>query len=261
MLPSGLQLREGCASSCWTIFFFFRKTSLDSPHEALPGSRFPDRYSSGRSSGRHKRTPSGSSSYLISAGNNQDNNGGEDYEYWTAAGGTSPPTYQNTGRSSSSSRRQHVQTTTSSSSEIERPNTLELPLTPRTPLRSSLKKNSSYPVYQNVTNSTNRWSQSGAGGGTSSGGTPTNPTPPDSISEEVFIGPRSDSGFVSGTAPTNRVRFSPSPFESTSGMHGNVVMQTDWSPTHVDPSRSSSRSRPHHFITESDLQRDFNIYP
>ena len=146
--------------------------------------------------------------------------------------------------------------------EMERPQTLELPLTPRTPMRSSLK-NMAYSSHP--------------GGATtrgSSGGTPTNPTPPDSLSEEVFVGgtssSRSDSGFVS---TTNRVRFSPSPFEKS----GNIVMTTDWSPTH-DPSLSVTsasasqgplhRSRAagrgmlhhHHYVTESDLQRDFNLY-
>merc|ERR1719216_380656 len=93
-----------------------------------------------------------------------------------------------------------------------------------------------------------RWSHQG---GTSSGGTPTNPTPPDSISEDVFLsgpnggsgGLRSDSGFVSsasGGERGNRVRFSPSPFETgtsaiiTSSSGGHILM-TDWSPTHVEP--------------------------
>ena len=198
---------------------------MDSPHG------HPERYSSGRSSGRHKRTPSGSA-FVFNQESNED--------FWQS----SPPSYSMpvTGRST----RRQPQPPSMSSNEIERPNTLELPLTPRTPLRSSLKKNSSYPVYQNV-NPSNRWSGAG-GGGTSSGGTPTNPTPPDSISEEG----RNDS-----TTPANRVRFSPSPFEPASHGGGQVVMQTDWSPTHVQP----SRNRPHHFITESDLQRDFNIYP
>merc|ERR1712150_5586 len=180
--------------------------------------------------------------------------------------------------------------------------------TPRTPMRSSLKKNSSYPLYQQqnaLNNSTGttgsgnnqshtRWSHQG---GTSSGGTPTNPTPPDSISEDVFISGvggssgalRSDSGFVSsasGGERGNRVRFSPSPFEtgtsaiitSTSGGH---ILMTDWSPTHVEPlplrnstavpdpstkpqphiSTQRGKSRSNNYISESDLQRDFNIYP
>ena len=150
--------------------------------------------------------------------------------------------------------------------DLERPQTLELPLTPRTPLRSSLRKNSA---------SYNRYHM----GGGSSGGTPTNPTPPDSLSEEVsgsgvtsgvptMGASRSDSGFVS---TSNRVRFSPSPYEK-----GGGVYVTDWSPTHEPPratpkspfpamqnqrGRSSTPSSTHHYITESDLQRDFNLYP
>ena len=149
--------------------------------------------------------------------------------------------------------------------DLERPQTLELPLTPRTPLRSSLRKNSA---------SYNRYAM----GGGSSGGTPTNPTPPDSLSEEVSASgmtggmptmgaSRSDSGFVS---TSNRVRFSPSPYEK-----GGGVYVTDWSPTHEPPratpkspfpmqrsgGRSTTPSSTHHYITESDLQRDFNLYP
>ena len=166
------------------------------------------------------------------------------------------------------------------SMDLERPQTLELPMTPRTPLRSSLRKNYSY--------SNHRY---GAGGG-SSGGTPTNPTPPDSLSEEVAGGPmgptpigasRSDSGFVS---TSNRVRFSPSPFEK-GGPNSTGVYVTDWSPTHEPPPpvppaphrtpkspfpmqrhKRTSDATPggsmqpsnHHYITESDLQRDFNLY-
>lgn len=262
--------------------------------------------------------------------------------------------------------------------EVERPQTLELALTPRTPIRSSLKKNTSYPLYQQQMQSQPqqyhhilsmsvgdnlRWSQGGTGcfiennhsrsmekskrcqkrklnevflfliqGGTSSGGTPTNPTPPDSISDEALLGSgggpiRSDSGFVS---TTNRVRFSPSPFElAPMGLgSGQVLMATDWSPTHVVPTNVAepymltgtsvsamttpcTTSTPHlpptgaatvsaataatiaatamtqgkaaivtpqqflsvaqrdrsmtgrsrHYISESDLQRDFNLYP
>ena len=125
------------------------------------------------------------------------------------------------------------------------------------------------------------------------GGTPTNPTPPDSLYDDTSGGggvvppplgtSRSDSGFVS---TSNRVRFSPSPFEKT----GAYV--TDWSPTHEPPGSQALRptttttssapasggtsnpskspfpsqrhnrtpSSAHHFVTESDLQRDFNLY-
>lgn len=163
--------------------------------------------------------------------------------------------------------------TSPASLDLERPQTLELPLTPRTNIRSSLRKNSTY-------------STGGGRYGGSSGGTPTNPTPPDSLSEEVPPGggvpsmgaSRSDSGFVS---TSNRVRFSPSPFEK-----GAYV--TDWSPTHDQPvappppatgsathrapnsatkspfpmqRHNRNPSSTHHYITESDLQRDFNLYP
>ncbi len=118
-----------------------------------------------------------------------------------------------------------------SMADMERPQTLELPITPRTPVRSSLKKNSAGSAYQNYSHAhpppavANRWS-GGSRGGSSGGGTPTNPptTPPDSFSSDVGVpAGRSDSGFVS---TTSRVRFSPSPFEK-----GNF-MATDWSPTH-----------------------------
>ena len=121
------------------------------------------------------------------------------------------------------------------------------------------------------------------------GGTPTNPTPPDSLYDDTSGGgvappplgtSRSDSGFVS---TSNRVRFSPSPFDKT----GAYV--TDWSPTHESPAapppphrapptgggganntstkspfpmqrHNRTPSSAHHYITESDLQRDFNLY-
>ena len=190
--------------------------------------------------------------------------------------------------------------------EVERPQTLEIPLTPRTPMRSSLKKNSSYPLYQQQISINSSGGSAGSGsnqppsrwshqGGTSSGGTPTNPTPPDSISEDVFVSGvaggsgniRSDSGFASSTSGGggSRVRFSPSPFESTtstiitSSIGGGHVLMTDWSPTHVEPlplrtpnktlashsqppiSMQRGKGRSNHYISESDLQRDFNLYP
>ncbi|XP_059086639.1 mitogen-activated protein kinase kinase kinase 9-like isoform X3 [Tigriopus californicus] len=167
-------------------------------------------------------------------------------------------------------------------SEMERPQTLELPMTPRTPLRSSLKKTGYSYQTPGSTSSGRNWSSGGGGGGgggsSSGNGTPTQPTPPDSLSEETFA--KSDSGFIS----TNRVRFSPSPFEKG-------VYVTDWSPTHAEPSaqaplplHGSSHhaplSRHHrpggggssssgtasasggatHYVTDTDLHRDFNFY-
>ena len=316
----------------------YRKTSLDSPHhtDANIENRSFARYSSydkdrsqgpsNRSSGRsygHRRTPSGSSAaaYRLVGGNttnnSQDGNEG-DVDYYSGLGGSPSDCSINQTPLTPSSRRsrghhsQHYQSqqpvTMGIGPEVERPQTLEIPLTPRTPMRSSLKKNSSYPLYQQQMSLNNSGGTSGAGanqaqtrwshqGGTSSGGTPTNPTPPDSISEDVFLtgpgggsgGLRSDSGFVSsasGGERGNRVRFSPSPFEtgssaiitSTSGGH---ILMTDWSPTHVEPlplrnsstaPDTSTKSQPHiatqrgksranHYISESDLQRDFNIFP
>ena len=316
---------------------YFRKTSLDSPNRtdtSLDGRSFvryssydkersqgPSNRSSGRSFG-HRRTPSGSSSatYRLASGNitsiSQEGTDG-DMDFYSNLGGS--PSDISLGQapltpSSRRAQRLHSQqyqaqqpVSMNIGVEVERPQTLELPLTPRTPMRSSLKKNSSYPLYQQqnaLNNSTGttgsannqshtRWSHQG---GTSSGGTPTNPTPPDSISEDVFISGvggssgalRSDSGFVSsasGGDRGNRVRFSPSPFESSTSAiitstSGGHILMTDWSPTHVEPlplrksnaapetsksqpsiSTQRGKGRSNHYISESDLQRDFNIYP
>ena len=293
---------------------FVRYSSYDKERSQGPSNR-----SSGRSFG-HRRTPSGSSSstYRLVTGNpaNSFQDGAAaDIDYYLGGSPSdcsiSQAPLTPSSRRSRAQHSQHYQAPQpvimGIGGEVERPHTLELPLTPRTPVRSSLKKNSSYPLYQqqmslNSGSGTSgtvnsqahtRWSHQG---GTSSGGTPTNPTPPDSISEDVFLsgggggsgGLPSDSGFVSsasGGERGTRVRFSPSPFEtgrsaivtSTSGGH---ILMTDWSPTHVeplplrnsnavtDPTKSQSsissqrgKSRPHHYISESDLQRDFNIYP
>jgi len=132
----------------------------------------------------------------------------------------------------------------------ERPQTLELPLTPRTPLRSSL-----------------RMGHGRASPWSSGGGTPTNEN---SSSEEVFHPlSKTDSGFVS----SSRVRFSPRGGDK----------YTDWSPTGEVGGRelpggerrtnnrhgsysaeSPSRSRNHpyaDFITENDLKNNFDFYP
>lgn len=233
-----------------------------------------------RSASSHHRRSSSNSSNTAFNYNNSD--------VWStpaaAMGAPSPGSGNNADHYSSSRKFSRQSSHTSPTSmDLERPQTLELPMTPRTPLRSSLRKNSTYSRYV-----------PGGGGGGSSGGTPTNPTPPDSLSEEVpgasmmpGIGAsRSDSGFVS---TSNRVRFSPSPFEKS----GSAYV-TDWSPTHepplppvpvstssaagtgnrqikapfpmqrqsrTTPSSVSSASTTHHYITESDLQRDFNLYP
>lgn len=153
----------------------------------------------------------------------------------------------------------HTGTTSTMSShppEVERPQTLELPRT--TPTRSAMML-SSY-GQQTSRNSANWSASSGSGGGT-----PTNPnpnkvaTPEDSVSSDldVFVPARSDSGFVS----TNRIRFSPSPFEKVPG--GAYV--TDWSPTHPNAPPEplvrvgSSRGRESRY-NEKDIKRDFHYY-
>ena len=295
---------------------FERYSSYDKERSQGPSTR-----SSGRSFG-HRRTPSGSSStnYRLGPGNitgSSQDGSAVDIDYYSNIGGSPSDSSINLAPLTPSSRRargpvgQHYHSQQpvilGIGAEVERPQTLELPLTPRTPMRSSLKKNSSYPLYQQqmsvpnsggpASNGNNqhhtRWSHQG---GTSSGGTPTNPTPPDSISEDVFLsgvsgggGVRSDSGFVSsasGGGGGNRVRFSPSPFESatstviTSTTGGGHLLMTDWSPTHVEPlplrgsnttmdttqsqpsiSSQRGKGRSNHYISESDLQREFNIYP
>ncbi len=276
-------------------------TSLESPRrmESTDGSQTPRRYgsfrvspncaessstsysrSTGRTSGgygggHHRRTPSNSSTSGYYRTTPSEVATSEDYSSWGP-----PASSDYTSPSSATitpvrriSRQNSYNAPTSTTTDLERPQTLELPLTPRTPLRSSLRKNSSYTA-------TNRYPVVGG----SSGGTPTNPTPPDSLSEDTFnerssgtdriLGTsRSDSGFVS---TSNRVRFSPSPFEKT----GAYV--TDWSPTHEQhrtPSSTtsssakspfpvqrhnrnsnSSTSGGHHYITERDLQRDFDLH-
>jgi len=153
-------------------------------------------------------------------------------------------------------------------SEVERPQTLELPLTPRTPLRSSLRKDR-YNTAQPNHGRTSPWA-----GWSSGGGTPTNEN---SSSEEVcYPLSKTDSGFVSSS---RLVRFSP-----------RGEKYTDWSPTgelggssrdvatgrdvlHTDRRQnrhgsysadSPSRSRTHpyaDFITENDLKKNFDFYP
>ena len=152
-------------------------------------------------------------------------------------------------------------------SEVERPQTLELPLTPRTPLRSSLRKDRYTPQAAPVHGRTSPWA-----GWSSGGGTPTNEN---SSSEEVcYPLSKTDSGFVSSS---RLVRFSP-----------RGEKYTDWSPTgemggssrdvgrepptgdrrqnrHGSYSADSpGRSRTHpyaDFITENDLKKNFDFYP
>ncbi len=233
-------------------------------------SRGPAYGTSGGPQAGHRRTPSNSST---SASYQFPRRGSQDDEYWINPPPVPPQIvgsaseYDTTGMRVRRLSRQSSYTgvVPGAAMEVERPQTLELPLTPRTPMRSSLRN-------ANYSNISGAGPSRSAQGGSSSNGTPTNPTPPDSLSEDVFLGgtssSRSDSGFVSNT---NRVRFSPSPFDKGN----NVVMTTDWSPTHETQGgpplhRGSSgrqasgvRAGPmlhHHYVTESDLQRDFNLY-
>ena len=148
--------------------------------------------------------------------------------------------------------------------EVERPQTLELPLTPRTPLRSSLRKDR-YTGPAPTHGRASPW----ASGWSSGGGTPTNEN---SSSEEVYHPlSKTDSGFVS----SSRVRFSPRGGDK----------YTDWSPTgevgggsreapggerrtshrhgsYSAESPNRSRSHPYaDFITENDLKNNFDFYP
>ena len=257
-------------------------------------------FRSSSSRNHHRRTPSNSSTSAFPPGSVH-NPGYEEHNlgYVVPGGGVVVPhsDYHHVAATPTRkySRQNSSYTSPVSLVDLERPQTLEIPLTPRTPLRSSLRKNSSY---------SNRYAM---GGGGSSGGTPTNPTPPDSLYDDTSGGggvvppplgtTRSDSGFVS-TTTSNRVRFSPSPFDKT----GAYV--TDWSPTHeLSPGHqppqplgstahraahgpnpaggpaapgsttitstkspfpmqrhNRAQSSNHHYITERDLQRDFNLY-
>lgn len=148
--------------------------------------------------------------------------------------------------------------------EVERPQTLELPLTPRTPLRSSLRKDR-YTGPAPTHGRASPW----ASGWSSGGGTPTNEN---SSSEEVYHPlSKTDSGFVS----SSRVRFSPRGGDkytdwSPTGEVGGVSRETPAGERRTSnrhgsySAESPSRSRSHpyaDFITENDLKNNFDFYP
>ena len=187
-------------------------------YEQLSGSRGPGRVTFG-----HRRTPSGSSATY------RDQYGGE------AGGGSGPSSAEfscegeGVGRAGPPLVPRRLSRQGSYGSEMERPQTLELgggggQLTPRTPLRSSLKKYN-YSSYQQPKAA--HWTP----GWGSGGGTPTNET--NSSSDEVGTIPglcyppsKSDSGFVSsGRLASVAARFSP--------VRGADKV-TDWSPTGVE---------------------------
>merc|ERR1740128_1487073 len=173
----------------------------------------------------HRRTPSGSSGVYY------EHSGGSSGEY---SDHRPPPP---------APRRMSRQTY---GAEVERPQTLELPLTARHPLRSSLKKSNYNFVPAASTNlgRSSPWrSGSAGGGGGSGGGTPTHDRPtPDSSSEEGVGFPlsKADSGFVN--TGSRLVRFSPSPYSQ-----GKDNKYTDWSPTGGHPEPSVRRNQYPHF--------------
>ena len=218
-------------------------------YETQPASRPPGRVTFG-----HRRTPSGSSSYQL----DQDRSGPSSSEYSERP----PPLVPR-------------RLSRGNGSEVERPQTLELSSSSRTPLRSSLKKYN----YGGVRPDTSGWAGWGSGGGT--------PTNDNSSTEDVPICypltslSKNDSGFVS-TGRLNNQRFSP--------RKGDVY--TDWSPTGGDQqefggssreiredrererrsrgggggsySADSPSRRIHHpyadFITENDLKKGFDYF-
>ena len=105
---------------------------------------FP-RSSSGRN--HHRRTPSTSSASGFPTGGSQVGGRGVEEETWGLE-------YHHVATPSRKYSRQSSYTSPASIVDLERPQTLEIPLTPRTPLRSSLRKNSSY---------TNRYAMGGGG--------------------------------------------------------------------------------------------------
>ena len=216
----------------------------------------------------HRRTPSGSS---------------QTYQYDHDRSGPSSSEYQSERPPPLVPRRLSRQG--SYSSEVERPQTLEL--TPRTPLRSSLKKYN-YPGGGSSQGSSSGLGRSSGGSGWtphsgwgSGGGTPTGDTNSSSDEVNIFHPPsKSDSGFVSSNRITSAVtKFSPRGGEK----------YTDWSPTgeiggsnreivtrdfHPSDLRRSQRQgsysadspsrRTHHpyadFITDNDLKKGYDNY-
>jgi len=183
-----------------TYHYTDRHNYKDSPARRVPDPQ-PTGYSNpsyesqqrpGRVTFSHRRTPSGSSQTFSY---DMDRSGPSSSEYSERPPPLAPRRLSRQG---------------SYNNEVERPQTLEIPLTPRTPLRSSLKK-SNYNYQAGPTmGRTSPWAGWGSGGGT--------PTNENSSSEEVcYPLSKTDSGFVSSS---RLVRFSP---------RGDKY--TDWSPT------------------------------
>lgn len=245
-----------------TYHYSDRHNYKDSPVRRVPDSQSVGysnpSYDSQRGPGRvtfsHRRTPSGSSQTFPY---DMERSGPSSSEYSERPPPLAPRRLSRQG---------------SYNNEVERPQTLEIPLTPRTPLRSSLKK-SNYNYQGPNQGRTSPWAGWGSGGGT-----PENPE--NSSSEEVcYPLSKTDSGFISSS---RLVRFSP---------HGDKY--TDWSPTgeiggsnreigrdnrdyvvtgerrpnrHGSYSADSPNRRTHvghpykDFITENDLKTNFDFY-
>jgi len=166
----------------------------DPPSQGYSNPSYESQQRPGRVTFSHRRTPSGSSQTFPSY-DLTDRSGPSSSEYSERPPPLAPRRLSRQG---------------SYNNEVERPQTLEIPLTPRTPLRSSLKKsNYNYQPAQSM-GRTSPWAGWGSGGGT--------PTNENSSSEEVcYPLSKTDSGFVSSS---RLVRFSP---------RGDKY--TDWSPT------------------------------
>ena len=178
MVPKPTFLFKLCSNLSKDIYIFQYLCTLYIYYRSV--GRGPAYTSTVVTPGSHRRTPSNSSAtagYPYSATSRR---GSHEDEYWV-----NPATVQVSADYDSTGMRVRRLSRQSSYTgapavEVERPQTLELPLTPRTPMRSSLK---------NVSYVSHSGGQSrGVQGGSSSNGTPTNPTPPDSLSEEVFVG-------------------------------------------------------------------------
>lgn len=167
-----------------------RHNYKDSPVRHVPDNQ-PAGYSNpsydsqrvpGRVTFSHRRTPSGSS---------------QTFSYDMERSGPSSSEYCDRGPPLAPRR---LSRQGSYNNEVERPQTLEIPQTPRTPLRSSLKK-SNYNYQASNMGRSSQWTGWGSGGGT--------PTNENSSSEEVcYPLSKTDSGFVSSSRLPS-VRFSP----------------------------------------------------
>jgi len=246
-----------------------RHNFSDSPRRVPDQGQLPHAYSNpnyeqqqprvqGRVTFGHRRTPSGSSA---------------NYQYDHDRSGPSSSEYSDRHDRQPPLVPRRLSRQGSYGNEVERPQTLEL--TPRTPLRSSLKKyNYNYPA-QNSSNSRSTHAQWTPGWG-SGGGTPTNET--NSSSDEVnicFPPSKNDSGFVSsGRLAASNSRFSPRgekcPDWSPTGDIGGSNREIGSRDYYLDRDRrqgsysadSPNRRVPHpyaDFITENDMKKGYDF--